>query len=126
MAKITNVGLFVKDLEAAKSFFEETFGATVHCIYNEEENNYYSYILDFAEGPRLELMTKPEIVDTKKDRNRTGYAHICIKVESLEKLNEIIAKFKGAGYEILYEPATDGGKEMRAIAYEDNVIEVCY
>lgn len=125
MAKITNVGLFVKDLEAARRFFEETFGATVHAVYNEEENEYYSYILDLSEGPRIELMTKPEIVDQKKDRNRTGFAHLCIKVESRERLDEVIASFKKAGYEILYEPATTGGREVRAIAFEDNVLEVC-
>lgn len=126
MAKITNVGIFVSDLEAAREFFERTFGATVHCTYNEEENDYYSYIMDLADGPRIELMTKPQIVDQQKDCNRTGYAHICIKVESEERLNEIIASFKEAGYEILYEPATVGGKEVRAVAFEDNVIEVCY
>ena len=126
MAKITNVGMFVSDLEGAKDFFMKTFDATVHCVYNEEENNYYSYILDFAEGPRLELMTKPEVVDNAKDPNRTGYAHICIKVESEDRLNQIIAAYKEAGYQILYETATVGGKEMRAVAFEDNVIEVCY
>ena len=29
-------------------------------------------------------------------------------------------------YEILYEPATVGGQEFRAIMFEDNIIEVCY
>ncbi len=47
-----------------------------------------------------------------------------MKVDSLEKLNEVISKFKAAGYEILYEPATVGGKEVRAITFEDNILEV--
>lgn len=122
--RISNVGMYVKDLEGAKNFFINYFGAQVHCVYNEEQNKYYSYILKFDEGPKLEIMTKPEIVDEKKDRNRTGFVHICIKVESIEKLNEIIAKFKADGYEILYEPATVGGKEVRAITFEDNILEV--
>ena len=70
-------------------------------------------------------MTKPEILDEKKDRNRTGFVHICIKVDGREKLEEIIGKFKSAGYEILYEPATVGGREVRAIPFEDNILEVC-
>lgn len=126
MAKITNVGLFVSDLAAAKAFFEDVFDAKEHCAYNEEENNYYSFILDLSDGPRIELMTKPEIVNSKKDCNRTGWAHICIKVEGKERLDEIVAKFHAAGYKMLYEPATVGGKECRAITFEDNVIEVCY
>ena len=42
-----------------------------------------------------------------------------------EKLDEIIAKFKAANYTILYEPATNGGNEVRAITFEDNILEVC-
>ncbi|MBQ1911076.1 MAG: hypothetical protein II174_06115, partial [Erysipelotrichaceae bacterium] len=62
----------------------------------------------------------------KKDKNNAGYIHICIKVDSKEKFEEILAKVKAANYEILYEPATVGGTEFRAICFEDNIIEVCY
>ncbi len=60
--------------------------------------------MKFDENPKLELMSKPTVVDEKKDPNRTGFVHICIKVDSREKLDEIIAKFKAANYTILYEP----------------------
>lgn len=123
--RISNVGMLVKDLEGAKNFFMDYFGAEVHAVYNEEENGYYSYILKLDEGPKIEIMTKPEIVDDKKERNRSGFVHICIKVDSREKLDEIIAKIKADGYEVLYEPATVGGKEIRAITFEDNILEVC-
>lgn len=123
--RISNVGLFVKDLEGAKNFFMEYFGAEVHFVY-EEDNGYKSYIMKFDEGPKIELMNKPEMVDEPKDRNRSGFIHICIKVDSKEKFEEILAKFKAANYEILYEPATVGGKEVRAITFEDNILEVCY
>ena len=121
--KISNVGMYVNDLEGAKDFFMTTFDAQIHDIY-EEDNGFKSYILKFDEGPKLELMNKPEIVDRKKDRNQAGLIHICLKVDSLEKLNEVISKFRAAGYEILYEPATVGGKEVRAITFEDNILEV--
>ena len=123
--QISNVGIFVKDLEGAKNFFINYFGAEVHAVYNEEENRYYSYIMKMGEGAKLELMTKPEIVDEKKDPNRTGFVHICVKVDSREKLDEIIAKIKADGYHIFYEPATNGGNEIRAITYEDLILEVC-
>lgn len=118
------VGLFVKDLEGARKFFEDFFGAQVHATY-EEDDGYKSYIMKFDENPKLELMSKPTVVDEKKDPNRTGFVHICIKVDSREKLDEIIAKFKAANYTILYEPATNGGNEVRAITFEDNILEVC-
>lgn len=121
---IANAGLFVKDLEGARKFFEDYFGAKVAFAYNEEENKYYSYIMDVGNGARLELMTKPEIVDEKKDPNRTGFAHIAIRVDSREKLNEVIDKFHAANFKIFYEPATTGGREVRAVTFEDNVLEV--
>ena len=63
--RISNVGMYVKNLEAAKDFFCDCFGAEVHAVYNEEENRYYSYILKFEEGAKLagqceELLDKAE------------------------------------------------------------------
>ena len=82
--RISNVGLMVNDLEAARKFFEDYFGAAVHAEYSED-NGYKSYIMKFDENPKIELMTKPEVIDAKKDRNNAGYIHICIKVDSREK-----------------------------------------
>lgn len=76
--KISNVGMYVNDLEGAKDFFMTTFDAQIHDIY-EEDNGFKSYILKFDEGPKLELMNKPEIIDRKKDRNQAGLIHICLK-----------------------------------------------
>lgn len=121
---IGNVGMFVKDLEGAKKFFEDYFDAKVVATYNEEENQYYSYIMKLDEGPKLELMNKPDMVDLPADPNRTGLAHINIKVETAEKRDAIIAKFKEDGYKILYEPATTGGTECRAITFEGIVLEI--
>ncbi|MDD6347293.1 MAG: VOC family protein [Lachnospiraceae bacterium] len=124
--KLHNVGMFVNDLDAAVNFFVDYFGAAIH-YQEEDESGFREVILKFndsADGAKLEIMTKPTVVDDKKDANRTGYAHICIRVDSREKLDEIIDKIHKAGYEVQYEPATNGGKEIRAITFEDNVIEV--
>lgn len=125
--RIGNVGIFVKDLAGARKFFEDYFGATLLKTYNEEESNYYSDILQLDEGAWIELMTKPEIVDAPKDPNRTGLAHICIKVNSRPELDRIIQKFKQDGYKIQYEPSNlTGGGEVRAVTFEDIVLEVNY
>ena len=121
---VSNIGIFVKDLEAARAFFEDTFGAEVAAVYNEEENQYYSYIMDVGTGARLELMTKPQIVDGPKDPNRTGIVHIAIRVDSREKLNEVIRGFHEQGYHFFYEPEGGAGRECRAVTFEDNILEV--
>ncbi len=124
---LKNVGIFVKDLEKAKDFFESYFGAKVLKTYDEPENDYYSYILELDGQAWIELMTKPQIVDQPKDANRTGLAHICFKTDTREQLNDIIARFKADGYHIQYEPSRpEGPGEVRAITFEDIVVEANY
>ncbi len=124
---LRNVGIFVKDLEGAKAFFESYFGAKVLKTYDEPENGYYSYIMELDGRGWIELMTKPGVVDIEKDPNRLGLAHVCICADTREQLNTIIARFKEDGYKIQYEPSKpDGPGEVRAVTFEDIVIEVNY
>ena len=124
---LRNVGIFVKDLEGAKTFFESYFGAKVLKTYDEPENGYYSYIMELDGRGWIELMTKPGVVDIEKDPNRLGLAHVCICADTREQLNTIIARFKEDGYKIQYEPSKpDGPGEVRAVTFEDIVIEVNY
>ncbi len=124
---LRNVGIFVKDLEGAKAFFESYFGAKVLKTYDEPENGYYSYIMELDGRGWIELMTKPGVVDIEKDPNRLGLAHVCICADTREQLNTIIARFKEDGYRIQYEPSKpDGPGEVRAVTFEDIVIEVNY
>ncbi len=75
----------------------------------------------------IELMTKPGVVDIEKDPNRLGLAHVCICADTREQLNTIIERFKKDGYRIQYEPSNpDGPGEVRAVTFEDIVIEVNY
>ena len=71
--------------------------------------------------------TKPGVVDIEKDPNRLGLAHVCICADTREQLNTIIERFKKDGYRIQYEPSKpDGPGEVRAVTFEDIVIEVNY
>ena len=124
---LRNVGIFVKDLEGAKTFFESYFGAKVLKTWDEPENGYYSYIMELDGRGWIELMTKPGVVDIEKDPNRLGLAHVCICADTREQLNTIIERFKKDGYKIQYEPSKpDGPGEVRAVTFEDIVIEVNY
>ena len=124
---LRNVGIFVKDLEGARAFFESYFGAKVLKTYDNPEKNYYSYIMELNGPGWIELMSKPEVVDLGQDPNRLGLAHICICTDTREQLNTIIRRFKEDGYTIQYEPSEpDGPGEVRAVTFEDIVIEVNY
>lgn len=123
--KIVNVGIYVKDLEKVKAFFEHYFDARVEAVLNDEESSYFSYILSLGEGALIELMNKPAIVDEAKDPNRTGLAHININVGSRERFDEIVKEFKQENFVIQYETySPEGAGEIRAITVEDIILEV--
>jgi len=123
--KIVNVGIYVKDLEKVKAFFEHYFDARVEAVLNDEASSYFSYILSLGEGALIELMNKPAIVDEAKDPNRTGLAHININVGSRERFDGIVKAFKQENYVIQYETySPEGAGEIRAITVEDIILEV--
>lgn len=56
--KIEHLGLYVRDLEAAKAFFETYFAAKAGDRYHNTKTGFQSYFLTFEDGARLEIMTR--------------------------------------------------------------------
>ena len=64
--------------------------------------------------------------EVSKPAVRTGYAHIAFSVGSREKVEELTARLKADGYEVLSGPRTtgDGYYESCVLAVEGNQIEI--
>jgi lactoylglutathione lyase len=94
--------------------------------YHNMKTDFRSFFVSFEDGARLEIMTKPEIIDAEKPLNRTGYAHIAFSAGSKEKVDELTEKLKADGYEVISGPRTtgDGYYESCIIAIEGNQIEI--
>ena len=124
--KIEHVAMYFNDLEAAREFFIQYFGASSNDGYHNEKTNFRSYFLTFDDGPRLEIMNKPDMEDPEKTLNRTGLIHIAFSVGSKEKVNELTAQLKEAGYSVVSGPRTtgDGYYESCVVAIEGNQIEI--
>jgi len=76
---IEHIAMYVNDLEKTKEFFIKYLGAKSNNIYHNKKTDFKSYFLTFDSGCRLEIMTKPELVDDKKDRTTgDGYYESCI------------------------------------------------
>ena len=71
-------------------------------------------------------MTKPEMDDSEKTLNRSGYVHLAFSVGSKEKVDELTARLKQDGYEVISGPRTtgDGYYETCIIGIEGNQIEL--
>ena len=123
---IEHVALFVNDLEKAKDFFVEFLGGRSNENYLNAETGFRSYFITFDGGARVEIMNKPVMPDDYKDPDRTGYSHMAFSVGSKEKVDELTAKIKSAGYKVMREPGTtgDGYYESCVFAIEDNLLEL--
>ena len=106
--KIEHVALYVKDLEAARDFFVRFLGGKSNNGYHNPRTDFRSYFINFDDVSRLELMTKPELVDQEKPLNRTGYVHIAFSVGSKERVDKLTEELRTAGYEVVSGPRTTG------------------
>lgn len=113
-------------MEAAKQFFVTYFDGCANNGYHNRNTNFRSYFISFDDGARLEIMTKPELIDSEKPLNRTGYAHIAFSVGSEERVDELTARLKADGFKVVSGPRTtgDGYYESCIVALEENQIEI--
>lgn len=123
---IEHVAMYVNDLEKAREFFVTFLDGKSNDGYHNVRTGFRSYFISFDGGARLEIMNKPEMIDDKKELNRTGYAHLAFSVGSKERVDELTEKIKNAGYEVVSGPRTtgDGYYESCIVAIEGNQIEL--
>ena len=124
--RIEHIAMYVNDLEGAKAFFETYFGARANTGYHNKVTDFRSYFLSFSNGTRLEIMTRPNLLDAEKIPMRTGFAHLAFSVGSKAEVDRLTQRFKQDGYQILSGPRTtgDGYYESCILALEDNLIEI--
>ena len=124
--RIEHIAMYVNDLESARDFFIKYFNAISNDGYHNKTTDFRSYFLTFDDGARLEIMKKPGMEDCEKTINRTGYIHIAFSVGSKEAVNDLTARFKADGYEVISGPRTtgDGYYESCIVGIEGNQIEI--
>ena len=124
--RIEHVALYVNELEEARDFFVNYLEGHSNDGYHNKNTGFRSYFICFDSGARLEIMSKPSMLDDEKDLNRTGYAHVAFSVGSRERVNELTSKLRDAGYAVVSGPRTtgDGYYESCIVAVEGNQIEI--
>jgi lactoylglutathione lyase len=123
---IEHVAMYVRDLDAARDFFVKYLGGKFNGGYHNPNTDFRSYFISFDDGARLEIMNKPDMCETDKPLNRTGYIHIAFSLGSKEKVDELTKRFKDDGFEIVSGPRTtgDGYYESCIVGIEGNQIEI--
>lgn len=108
MMKIDHIAMYVCDLEKVKEFFIRFFGAHSNEMYHNPKTGLRSYFLSFAEGARLEIMNRPEVVVAERSLFQQGYIHLSFSVGTKEKVDELTRTLAEQGYEVLSGPRTTG------------------
>ena len=121
-----HVALFVNDVEKGRDFFVKYLGGVSNSGYHNKNTGFRSYFITFGNGARLEVMSKPGVLDPSKERERTGYEHIAFSVGSKERVDELTKILTENGYEVLRGPRTtgDGYYESCIVGIEGNHIEI--
>ena len=123
---IEHIAMYVNDLENARSFFLKYFGAVSNEGYHNPNTDFRSYFLSFDHGARLEIMNKPQMSDTEKELNRTGYVHLAFSLGSKAAVDELTERLKQDGYDVVSGPRTtgDGYYESCIVGIEENLVEI--
>lgn len=126
--KIEHLAIWVLDLEKMKSFYETYFQAAAGEKYHNPRKQFTSYFLSFEEGPRLEIMHRPNIPENFNDiiQEYQGIIHFAISVGSKDKVDQLTIELQNAGYQVVGVPRTtgDGYYESVVLDPENNRIEI--
>ena len=117
--KIEHIAIWVKNLEATRTFYETYFEMRSNEKYVNEKKGFESYFVSFpGEKTRLEIMSRKDIGASESHRSNTfGLTHFAFSVGSKEKVDELTQKLSNDGYKIAGEPRTSGD------GYYESVVE---
>lgn len=123
---IEHIAMYVNDLEKTRDFFAKYFNAKSNEGYHNKKTDFRSYFMSFDVGARLEIMNKPNMDNSEKGSARTGYIHIAFSLGSKAAVDNLTAKLKADGYEVVSGPRTtgDGYYESCIVGIEGNQIEI--
>lgn len=126
MIRIDHTAMYVANLEGARNFFMEFFGARSDAPYHNPRTGLRTYFLSFPDGGRLELMNRPEIERAENPIYRSGFIHLAFRLGSREEVDRLTAQLAARGYAVLSGPRVtgDGYYESCIEGFEGNLIEL--
>ena len=123
---IEHVALYTLDLERMRTFYETYFDGTTGKQYHNPETGLQTYFISFADGTRLELMTRPGLEECGRSRLWTGWTHLAFKAGTRENVDALTERLRADGYEVTGGPRVtgDGYYESCVLDPDGNTVEI--
>jgi lactoylglutathione lyase len=126
--KIEHVAIWTARLEILRDFYCRFFNGISNERYYNPAKNFSSYFISFEQGPRLEIMSRPDIPDNLNDpvSQYKGVIHFAFEVRTMEEVDRLAQKFIDAGVPLLSGPRKtgDGYYEFEIFDPDQNRVEV--
>jgi len=124
--KIEHIAMYVQDLESCRQFYSQFFNAKSNRQYHNPKTGLRTYFLTFEGGARLEIMSRPDMVEGVHDLLRTGLTHLAFSLGSKEQVDLLTKQLAEAGFRTLSGPRTtgDGYYESSILGPENIQIEL--
>ena len=107
--KIDHIALFCKNLEQMQHFFLDHFEGNSNELYHNPRTGLRTYILTFPNGgARLELMQRPDTIDTDPSKPNVGFIHVSFAVGCKEAVDAKTIELRDAGYQVVNGPRITG------------------
>jgi lactoylglutathione lyase len=123
---IEHIGLWVRDLEAMRDFYEGAFGGAAGPLYENHDSGFSSYFITFDGGARLELMNRSDLDATLEPGILFGWGHVAFSLPSDSIVTELTDRLGQAGCTVASAPRRtgDGYFESVVLDPEGNRIEL--
>ena len=124
--RIEHIAIWVSDLDLMRQFYEKYFNALSNQKYHNNRTGFMSYFLWFENSARIEIMTRPDILQERSKDITLGYAHFAFSVGSKEKVLGLTELLRNDGYTIVGEPRTTGDGYFESVIQdpEGNLVEI--
>jgi lactoylglutathione lyase len=115
VGSVAHVALWTLDFDRLVRFYVEVLGGTAGPRYHNPRTGLTSCFVAFATGPRLELMTRPDVTGGFSGQPQVGYAHIAFALGSAEAVDAATTRLRALGVRVLSEPRTTGDGYYEAV-----------
>ena len=123
---IEHMARYTRDLDRSSAFYQTYLDGTEDKQYENPQTGLKTRFISFADGARLELMTRPDLEDGERSRLWTGWAHLAFKAGTRENVDALTERLRADGYEIVSGPRVtgDGYYESCVLDPDGNMIEI--